>query len=133
MNPPWFTHDGETRTVKVGGRYHVNDARVLRDAAITGWGIIIQGERLVAGDLASGRLVRVLPDRDGEVRPMHLLFPAARPLTSKLRSFVDLVAQEFGWQCLRLLSGSGLNLGAASDCGLDSGNWSWGCPTNSFN
>ena len=91
-----FTHDGETRTVRVGGRFRVNDARVLRDAALSGLGIIIQGERIVADDLTSGRLVRVLPDWKGPVRPMHLLFTSARPLTPKLRFFIDHVVQEFG-------------------------------------
>lgn len=91
-----FTRDGETRSVRISGRYRVNDARVLRDVAIAGWGVIMQAERVVADDLASGRLVRVLPDWDGPARPMHLLFPAARSLTPKLRSFVDLVVRDFG-------------------------------------
>nr|WP_321983917.1 LysR family transcriptional regulator [uncultured Lichenicoccus sp.] len=91
-----FTGAGETRPVRIGGRYRVNDARVLRDAAVAGWGVILQAEAVVAEDLAAGRLVRVLPGWDGPVRPMHLLFPAARPLTPKLRAFVDMVVDEFG-------------------------------------
>ena len=96
LNEWSFTRDGETRSARISGRYSVNDARVLRDVAIAGWGVIMQAERVVADDLAAGRLVRILPDWDGLARPMHLLFPAARSLTPKLRSFVDLVVREFG-------------------------------------
>ena len=90
-----FTRDGETRVVRIRGRYRVNDARILRDAAVAGWGVIMQAESVVADDLASGRLVRVFPDWEGPVRPMNLLFPATRLITPKLRSFVDLVVREF--------------------------------------
>ena len=91
-----FTRDGETRIIRIGGRFRVNDARVLRDAALAGRGILLQAERIVADDLASGRLVRILPGWEGPVRPMNLIFSANRPLTPKLRSFVDLVVHEFG-------------------------------------
>ncbi len=91
-----FTCAGQTRLVRIGGRYRVNDARTLRDAAVAGWGVILQAEAIIAEDLAAGRLVRILPGWEGPVRPMHLLFPAARPLTPKLREFIDMVVREFG-------------------------------------
>ena len=91
-----FQSAGETRTVRIGGRYRVNDARVLRDAALAGWGVILQAEAVLAEDLAARRLVRVLPDWDGPVRPMHLLFAGGRPMTPKLRRFVEMVVQECG-------------------------------------
>ena len=91
-----FTRGPETRTVGIGGRYRVNDARVLRDAAIAGLGVIIQADAVVAADVSAGRLVRVLPDWDGPVRPMHLVFPAGRSPTPKLRAFVDAVVRSLG-------------------------------------
>ncbi len=91
-----FTSADQTRAVRVGGRYRVNDARVLRDAAVAGWGIILQAEAVVAHDLAAGRLRRVLPTWQGPVRPMHLLFSATRPLTPKLRRFIDMVVDDLG-------------------------------------
>ena len=91
-----FQSGGETRLVRIGGRYRVNDARVLLDAAVAGWGVIMQAEPVVAGELAAGRLVRILPEWEGPVRPMHLLFSGGRPLTPKLRCFVDMVVGSFG-------------------------------------
>ena len=91
-----FTRGDETRTVRTGGRYRVNDARVLRDAAVAGGGIVLQADAVVAADLAAGRLVRILPDWEGPLRPMNLLFPSGRPTTPTLRAFVDAVARAFG-------------------------------------
>lgn len=56
----------------------------------------MQAVAVVAPDLKAGRLTRVLPTWQGPVRPMHLLFSAARPLTPKLRCFIDVVVDELG-------------------------------------
>ena len=56
----------------------------------------MQAEAVVAGDVAAGRLVRVLPDREGPVRPIPLVFSAARPQTPKRHCFVDLAVAGLG-------------------------------------
>jgi DNA-binding transcriptional LysR family regulator len=74
----------------------INDWGALRGAACDGFGILIGYERAVVDDLASGRLVRILPDYDGPVRPIHLLYAADRRMTPKLRCFVDYVMEALG-------------------------------------
>jgi LysR family transcriptional regulator for bpeEF and oprC len=45
--------------------------------------------------LASGELVRVLPDWQPEDLPMMVLYPRNRHLTAKVRAFADWVAEVF--------------------------------------
>lgn len=43
-----------------------------------------------------GWSVQVLPDYAGPARPMHVLIPAGRRQTVKIRSFVSAIITEFG-------------------------------------
>jgi len=80
--------------VGVGGNLRINSGPALRAAALEGIGIVMQPDLVVAGDLAAGRLVRLLPDHAAPVLRLHLLTLPRRP-TPKLRSFIDHVAAEF--------------------------------------
>ncbi len=91
-----FFKDGRDHTIAVRSRFQSNDSRILRDAALDGCGIILQADSFVGDDLASGALVRVLADYETPSREMHALFHGGRPPTPKLRTFVDLVFQQFG-------------------------------------
>ncbi|MBR0642634.1 LysR family transcriptional regulator [Roseomonas hellenica] len=88
--------DGVTHRIKVRSRLTVNTGPALRAAAVEGFGITLQAEEMLREDLATGRLVQVLPDYVGPSRAMRILFPASRRPTPKLRSFVDVVVQAFG-------------------------------------
>jgi len=92
--------DGEV-VVPIHGRYLVDTGEALLPLAIAGFGIILQPIELVADALASGQLIKLLPDYIPPGRPFHLLYPADRRMTPKLRSFIDFVLQEFAtdsWQ-----------------------------------
>ncbi|MDQ0390717.1 LysR family transcriptional regulator [Labrys monachus] len=93
-----FGREGEIHKVQPRSRFQVNDARVLRAAALDGHGIVLQADLILADDLAAGRLVQVLPEYETPARPLHLLFAAARPPTQTLRRFIDHVADRFGRQ-----------------------------------
>jgi DNA-binding transcriptional LysR family regulator len=59
----------------------------------SGAGLLLQPEVLVAEELASGRLVRVLEDYTPEPRPVHLLWRQdLRPLP-KLTQFIAHIMQ----------------------------------------
>jgi DNA-binding transcriptional LysR family regulator len=51
---------------------------------------------LLAEDIRSGRLVRVLPDYELPTRPMHLVYLPDRRPTPKLRTFIDFVLARLG-------------------------------------
>lgn len=80
---------GEQREVALQGRFTANQGEALRQAALHGLGIVLQPEALLAEDLSSGRLVRVLPGWTYLPTPVFLVYAQdARP-TAKLRSLVD--------------------------------------------
>jgi DNA-binding transcriptional LysR family regulator len=91
-----FTRNGKTEDVKARGRVRSNDWKALLHAAIESYGITLGPESALKAEISAGRLVRVLPDYEGPVRPMHVLYPAGRRPTVKVRSFIDAVVEEFG-------------------------------------
>jgi DNA-binding transcriptional LysR family regulator len=91
-----FTRNGRAEEVCATGRMRSNDWKALLHAAIEGFGVTLGPESVLSGEIAAGRLVRVLDDYEGPVRPMHVLYPAGRRPTMKVRSFVDAVVEAFG-------------------------------------
>lgn len=61
----------------------------MREAALDGLGIALTFERLVAEDLASGRLVPVLPAHWPTFGGFSLYYPNRLQMPAKLRAFVD--------------------------------------------
>lgn len=90
-----FARDGVPVVVSVHSRLYINDARALREMALRGDGIILQADLILADDLATGRLLPVLPGYDAPMRPLHALYPANRPPTRLLRHVLDEIARRF--------------------------------------
>ncbi|PVZ86648.1 hypothetical protein C9426_14605 [Serratia sp. S1B] len=90
-----FTHHGKVREAPVNGRFRCNDWKALLYAATAGFGITLGPENILEPEVKAGRLVRVLSDYEGPARPMHVLYPASRKPTIKLRSFIDALIAEF--------------------------------------
>ena len=91
----WTFHGDEGEVVvPIGSRFSANSGHALRQAALAGMGIIHHAEELLADDLASGRLVRVLAEWRSE-RPLHILYAPDRRITPKLRSFLDFTTARF--------------------------------------
>lgn len=84
-----FYQDGKEYRVPVSSRLQVNESRALTLAALEGFGIVLGPDIFLAAALASGELVQVLPDYQAPSRPLHLLYPADRLRTAKLRTFID--------------------------------------------
>lgn len=100
VKPPvtqWpFMSGDSVHIAQVHNRFQVNDSRAQLAAAREGIGIIMGAEIMLAQDLASGSLVRLLPGYEAPTLPVHILFPGDRRLTPKLRSFIDLVTSTLG-------------------------------------
>ncbi|MDR3428533.1 LysR family transcriptional regulator [Silvimonas sp.] len=90
-----FGKDGEMQ-VQVPARLTINNGIALRNAALAGFGIVLQTEAVLADDLASGRLVQLLPDYAPPARPMHLIYQADRQPTPKLSEFIRFALERFG-------------------------------------
>lgn len=81
--------------VLVSGKLMVDSGEALLMAARAGIGILLQPCELVRDDLASGRLVELLPEFPVPTRPFHLLYAPDRRMTPKLRSFIDFAIAAF--------------------------------------
>jgi DNA-binding transcriptional LysR family regulator len=93
----WRLRTGDhVEDVPVSGRLVVNNGQALRMAALAGLGVIAQPEALLSDDVAAGRLVRLLSERQLPARPMHIVYPRERRQSPKVRSFVDFVVETFG-------------------------------------
>lgn len=82
--------------IHVSGRIQLDSAIALRNAALSGMGVVMLPEVLLGEEIAAGRLVRLLSDHDLPSRPMHLVYLRDRRMSPKLRSFVDFVLEKFG-------------------------------------
>ena len=65
-------------------------------AALSGAGIALQPELLLAADITEGRLERVLPEWSYKPVPMHLVYAPNRRPTAMLRTVIDFLMGRFG-------------------------------------
>jgi DNA-binding transcriptional LysR family regulator len=102
---------GERCEVKVRGRFTANHGEALRQAAICGVGIVLQPEVLLAEDIASGRLVPILPDWSFVPTPMYLVYAQDCRPSAKMRSVIDFLLDTFqSTNTIKHLSQPGLKL-----------------------
>ena len=90
-----FYGDGGETIVPIVSRFSTNSGEARRQAALTGLDIVMHVEELLADDVATGRLVHILPEWRSE-RPLHILHAPDRRITPKVRSFLDFAAARFG-------------------------------------
>jgi DNA-binding transcriptional LysR family regulator len=83
------------------GRFAAASGAMLRQAALAGMGLAVLPSFMIAGDLAAGRLRRVLEDTFvGVELGIHAVYPEGPRPPSKVRALVDLLVQHFrrpGW------------------------------------
>ncbi|WP_256079265.1 LysR family transcriptional regulator [Massilia sp. YIM B04103] len=77
-------------------RFRSNNSQSLRMAALSGFGIIMQADLMLARDIAAGRLVPLLQEHIPQPRPMHLLYSRDRQPTPKLTTLIDFLLERFG-------------------------------------
>jgi DNA-binding transcriptional LysR family regulator len=84
-----FTAKGREVTIAVDGRLVTNDGDLMVRAAEDGVGLAYLMENMVADQLASGRLVRVLERYCPPFPGLFLYYPSRAQLAPKLRALVD--------------------------------------------
>lgn len=80
---------GEERTIDVHGQLRSNAPVALRDLAIAGAGVAYLPDFLVAGDLAAGRLRRVLPEWSSPTWRAVAIHRAELRGVPRLRAFLE--------------------------------------------
>lgn len=80
-------------TIRVPGVLSSNDGTVITDWALAGLGIAQRSEWDVAGLLASGRLVRVLPEWQLPAAPVMALLPSRTGISPRQKAFLEAARQ----------------------------------------
>ncbi|MBF8450507.1 LysR family transcriptional regulator [Aeromonas dhakensis] len=88
--PVWPLQEGGWRPQ---GACISNSLLALRELAINEGGIALLPHHVCEGDLASGRLQKVLPELAVPPNPFYLIYPSREHLAPALRSLMDFVAE----------------------------------------
>ncbi len=89
---PFHGPDGVAVIAEVGGGLQIDNGEAQLAAALAGAGIVYLPTDLVAGPLATGQLVEVLPDWDRMTLPIHLVYPSRRMVPRRLTAFMEAIA-----------------------------------------
>jgi len=92
-----FTHSrsggtnaaGKAVTVRVKGALASNDGEVITKWAVDGMGIMVRSEWEAAPLIASGKLVRLLPQWQLDSAPVMALVPTRKGVSAKLRALIE--------------------------------------------
>ncbi|MGL6370522.1 substrate binding domain-containing protein, partial [Aeromonas hydrophila] len=88
--PVWPLQEGGWRPQ---GACLSNSLLALRELAINEGGIALLPHHVCEGDLAVGRLQKVLPSHPIPANPFYLIYPSREHLAPALRSLMDFVAE----------------------------------------
>lgn len=93
----WRFEDGEGKqeSVKIGGNVVSNSAEMLRFLTLNGQGIFLAPSFVVFDDIAEGRLVKLMPDYRPVEFNINAVYPNRSHLPTKVRLFIDLLAERF--------------------------------------
>lgn len=86
---------GEVVDVRIGGPVNSNSGMLLTEMAAAGAGIVQVPSFILAPLLATGRLVRLLPQWQQQRLPIHAVYPTRRHLSAKVQTMVAFLTQ---WQ-----------------------------------
>lgn len=95
FHPEIFEKDGESIELLGTYKLSVNDSNAHTTALLAGLGVSQTASFAAAPYLASGELVRVLPEWSRPRLPVHVVYPPNRHLSAKTRAFVNWVAELF--------------------------------------
>jgi len=80
-------------TIDLPCRIAGDDFGFVRASLVAGGGIGLIPRMIAATDVATGRLVRVLPDYSMNAGVLHVLYPSARQVPAKVSAFRDFLAK----------------------------------------
>ncbi|WP_266170051.1 LysR family transcriptional regulator [Dyella subtropica] len=88
-----FSQQRRRRSVRIDPVLTSNDSQAVRDAALAGVGIAIQGDYMADVLVANGRLIEVLPDWQLASSPIHLVWLPGADRTPALRRLIDYLVE----------------------------------------
>lgn len=92
----WTLNKGdETARVSVSGRFSLNSVGMIRRLATLDMGIILIPEEIVADDVSSGKLRRILPGWYGAPLPVYAI-TETRLIPAKTQRFIEFLRERLG-------------------------------------
>ena len=88
---------GEKANVKVTSKFVANNATMIKNFTLLGQGIAILADALVTNDVASGRLIRVLPDWSANSVPVNAL-TEGRSAPARVQRFIEFLKERLTTQ-----------------------------------
>lgn len=95
-----FTTNAGRVSIAVSGRPQANSSAVVRHAALSGLGIAMLSEFIIAEDLMSGALVKVLPEAMTDHRMLYCVYQRDQHQPFRVKVFLDYLTQRmktFRW------------------------------------
>ncbi|GGD00633.1 LysR family transcriptional regulator [Undibacterium terreum] len=87
--------ENESKDIAITSKITSNNGELLRYCGLAGMGILMRPSFNLGKDLASGKLVRVLPDYNLGSFSVTLVYPTKRLMPAKVRGFVDFMVRHF--------------------------------------
>lgn len=92
----WYAEDGQALNWPHHAVFASNDGYALREAALSGAGLVLQPEALLAEPVRSGRLVPVLTPYLPPAQPVHLLYLRDSLPRRALAGLIEFLVEELG-------------------------------------
>jgi DNA-binding transcriptional LysR family regulator len=89
---PFISPTGEAVVAEIDGQLQIDNGEAQRAAALAGAGIVYLPVDLAGEDIASGRLVQVLPGWQTLSLPIHLVHPSRRLVPRRVAALMDAIA-----------------------------------------
>ncbi len=101
VNDEWpLLHDGRVIRIHPRARFTADNGAALVPAALAGLGIALLPDFLIAGHLAGGALVAVLPDYPMPEAGVYVVRPPGGSASCKVRVLIDILVEKFaGRRC----------------------------------
>jgi DNA-binding transcriptional LysR family regulator len=91
--------------VEVSSALRSDNSLVVRQAAVSGYGIALLGDPLTINDIRAGRLYRLLPNYTARRVRAFIVYPSRRHLAPRTRVVIDFLIEEFRQLEARLRDG----------------------------
>lgn len=90
-----FTLNGELLKLKPNSRFVASDNDLLKEACLNGLGIARLPDYMVNKELASGQLVNLFPNIQGDFRQLYLIYPQLSARPKRVAICLEAIADSF--------------------------------------
>jgi DNA-binding transcriptional LysR family regulator len=95
LNEWHFTGPNGKESIRVHGRFSVNNPRIMRQAVLAGQGIAITPQWLIGDDIKAGKVKVILSDYIPTPLEIHAVYPDRRLVPAKVSCFIEYLKEKF--------------------------------------